>query len=62
MRDQKRAESNLRAVVQLDTLGVFVFDVDIVTYEDPAADLYTAKPMKEWPKSHRAGQEPRQYS
>jgi hypothetical protein len=43
VRDEYGAETDLRAVVQFDAIGVLIFDIYVVTDENPTGDTNSAK-------------------
>lgn len=52
--DEGAAQCDLRAVHDLDHLGVLVFEVDLVADKDAATDFYAAQPVDGRPDRHSA--------
>src|SRR6266481_78154 len=59
MSENHGAQSELDFVANLDALGIFIFEVNIVADKDAAADTCAAHPMQKWTQAASAGQHPR---
>jgi hypothetical protein len=53
MCDYYRAQADLRSAPDLNALGVFIFQVDIIPYENVLPDFHPAQPMQS--RAHRSG-------
>jgi hypothetical protein len=56
MSENHGAQSDLDAVANLDALGVFIFEVNVVADKNAATDTCTAHPMQERTQGPSAGQ------